>query len=146
MKLHWLSGILLGVTLLFMTACGSSTTSSTANSSTVPQDVTVKLSDFKIDSSLSSFAPGTTYRFVITNDGRTNHEFMIMPKAEGNMGGMDMSHMDGMALTALDDIKPGETKTLEYTFAASTAGSRPEFACYLPGHYEAGMKHDVSVK
>ncbi|GHP01175.1 hypothetical protein KSF_112220 [Reticulibacter mediterranei] len=70
---------------------------------------------------------------------------MIMPKAEGNMSGMAMGNMDKMALAAVDNISPGETKMLDYTFPASTANSQPEFACYLPGHYEAGMKQEAHI-
>ncbi|MDQ2716459.1 MAG: hypothetical protein M3Z08_16265 [Chloroflexota bacterium] len=57
-----------------------------------------------------------------------------------------MGNMDKMALASLSDLGPGETKTFDYTFSSSAASSHPEFACYLPGHYEAGMKLGVSVK
>jgi uncharacterized cupredoxin-like copper-binding protein len=83
---------------------------------------------------------------VVTNNGQTAHEFMIMPKSEGDMNGMQMSQMDKMALASIDNINPGETKTLNYTFPASATSSHPQFACYLPGHYEAGMKLDATVK
>jgi uncharacterized cupredoxin-like copper-binding protein len=82
---------------------------------------------------------------MVTNNGQTVHEFMIMPKAEGSMSDMPMSHMDSMALAKVDNIAAGQTKTLDYTFPSSTAGSRPQFACYYPGHYEAGMGLDVTV-
>lgn len=62
------------------------------------------------------------------------------------MNGMPMEHMDQMALASIDTINPGETRTLDYTFPSSAANSQPEFTCYLPGHYEAGMKLDVMVK
>jgi hypothetical protein len=42
-----------------------------------------------------------------------------------------MDHMDSMALAKVDNIAPGQTKTLDYTYPANTAGSRPQFACYL---------------
>jgi len=62
------------------------------------------------------------------------------------MSGMPMNHMDTLADISIDTINPGETKTLDYTFPSSAANSSPEFACYLAGHYEAGMKLDVTVK
>ena len=62
------------------------------------------------------------------------------------MNGMPMGNMDKMALASIDNISPGETKTLDYAFPSSAGNSQPEFACYLPGHYEAGMKLGVMVK
>jgi uncharacterized cupredoxin-like copper-binding protein len=106
--------------------------------------VNVTLSDFKIASTVSTFTAGTLYHFVVTNSGKTAHEFMLMPSAM-NMNGMSMGDMDKMALVHIQQFNPGETKTIDYTFASSTAGSHPEFACHLPGHYEAGMKLDVAV-
>jgi uncharacterized cupredoxin-like copper-binding protein len=71
---------------------------------------------------------------------------MIMPKAEGAMPGMSMKEMEHLALARIETIAPGETKTVDYTFSAIEAFTHPEFACYLPGHYEAGMKRDISVQ
>jgi uncharacterized cupredoxin-like copper-binding protein len=129
--------------LLLLAACGGREDST---SSTSAVQVQVKEADFTISSSVTSFTPGTSYHFVVTNNGATTHEFMIMPKAEGNMSGMPMGKMDKMALASIDTINPGETKTLDYTFPSSAANSHPQFVCYLPGHYEAGMKQDVTVK
>lgn len=108
--------------------------------------VQVTETEFTISSSVTSFTPGTMYHFVITNNGKTAHELMIMPKSEGATNGMSMGEMDHLALAMIDTINPGETKTVNYTFADSAAGSHPEFACYLPGHYEAGMKLGTTVK
>src|SRR5215472_3879981 len=123
--------------LLVLAACGTANTTKTANS------VQVTETEYQITASQTIFSPGTTYHFVVTNDGMAAHEFMIMPRSEGNMSGMPMSHMDTLALAAVDNINPGETKTLDYRFPASAANSYPELACYLPGHYEAGMKLGV---
>lgn len=103
-------------------------------------------SEFKIASSVTNFIPGTTYHFVVKNLGKTAHEFMIMSKSEGAMSDVSMGDMDHQALARIETIAPGETKTVDYTFPASAASSHPEFACYLPGHYEAGMKLAVAVK
>jgi uncharacterized cupredoxin-like copper-binding protein len=129
--------------VLVLAACGGATGSTSPSGSRTPVQVTE--TDFKIASSVRTFTPGTSYHFVVTNNGQTVHEFMIMPKAEGSMSDMPMSHMDSMALAKVDNIASGQTKTLDYTFPSSTAGSRPQFACYYPGHYEAGMGLDVTV-
>jgi hypothetical protein len=35
--------------------------------------------------SVKSFSPNTTYHFVVTNTGKTAHEFMIMPKLSSTL-------------------------------------------------------------
>jgi uncharacterized cupredoxin-like copper-binding protein len=127
-----------------LAACGATAGSTTGGQAS--NTIQVTETEYKIDSSVTNFAPGTTYHFVVTNNGQTAHEFMIMPRSEGNMSGMPMGNMDKMALASIDSINPGETKTLDYTFPTSAGNSQPEFACYLPGHYEAGMKLGVMIK
>jgi len=148
MKQQWRFAVLSVLFLVFLAACGNAgstrSTEGTTSASGV-QTVNVSLTEFKIDSSLATFTPGTSYHFVITNKGQTAHEFMIMPKSEGSMNGMSMGEMDKMALAAIDNITPSETKTLDYTFPSSTANTQPEFACYVSGHYEAGMRQTVHV-
>jgi uncharacterized cupredoxin-like copper-binding protein len=138
-------GVLLIISLL--TACGAATEGTAgATGGQTSNTVQVTETEYKIASSVTSFTPGTTYHFVVTNSGQTPHEFMIMPKSEGDMSGMPMSQMDKMAMASIENIQPGETKTLNFTIPSSAADSHPQFACYLPGHYEAGMKLDVTVK
>jgi uncharacterized cupredoxin-like copper-binding protein len=141
-RLFIVFGALLIIPLL--AACGATTGGPTGEQTN--NSVQVTETEYKIDSSVTNFTPGTTYHFVVTNNGQTTHEFMIMPKSEGNMNGMPMGKMDKMALASIDNISPGEIKTLDYTFPSSASNSQPEFACYLPGHYEAGMKIGVIVK
>jgi uncharacterized cupredoxin-like copper-binding protein len=141
MKYRLMFGMVLVLFVLLLTACGGAggTTSSGA------QQVQVTETDFKIASSVTTFTPGTSYHFVVINNGHTAHEFMIMPKAEGSMSGMSMSNMDSMALAKVDNIAPRQMKMLEYTFPSNAADSHPQLACYYPGHYEAGMKLNVTV-
>jgi uncharacterized cupredoxin-like copper-binding protein len=152
MKRSFVAGPILVALLFLLAACGS-TGGNTTGSVTAPQaalstanTVNITETDFKIQSSITTFTPGTSYHFEITNHGNTAHEFMILPKAEGSMGGMSMDNMDKMALAKAENIGPGQTTAFNYTFPSSAAGSHPEFACYYPGHYQAGMKQDVVVK
>jgi len=133
--------VLLALFVLLLAACGSN--GGNAELSGI-QQVQVKETDFKIVSSVTTFSSGTPYHFAVTNDGKAAHEFMILPKSEGNME-MGMGDMHKTSFAFIDMINPGETKTLDYTFPSSSAGSHPEFACYMPGHYDAGMKEMVSV-
>lgn len=123
-----------------LAACGGSTSSTSPG----PQEVQVTLSEYKITSSLATFSPGTSYHFVITNNGKVAHEFMIMPMGM-NMQGMSMDDMHKNALHMIDSVPPGEMKTFDYTFASSMRGQRFEFACHLPGHYEAGMQLPIMI-
>ncbi|GHO60951.1 cupredoxin domain-containing protein [Ktedonobacter robiniae] len=138
-RMFWLSSVLT-VLWIALLACGGGVTSSGS-----AQTVQVSESEFSITSSITHFEVGKSYHFTVKNEGKTSHEFMILPADEGSMTGMSMDDMDKMALVSLDNLQPGEMKTLDYTFPASTRGSHPEFACYLTGHYEAGMKQEVSV-
>lgn len=131
----------LALLLLILAACGNTGNTAPAGSITVQ----VTETDFRIASSITNFIAGKPYHFVVSNQGRIVHEFMLMPKAEGSLSGMPMDKMDKIALASIPTINPGETKMLDYTFPTATVNSHPEMACYLPGHYEAGMKLAVEV-
>ncbi len=135
-KYRFMFGLCTALLLLVLAGCGG-TSSSNAN------QVNVTLSDFKIQSSQTTFTSGTTYHFVVTNSGRTNHEFMIMP-VEMNMGNMSMDEMHKLALAMIDTVAPGETKSIDYTHKSGGQNSL-EFACHLPGHYEAGMHLPITA-
>jgi uncharacterized cupredoxin-like copper-binding protein len=91
-----------------------------------------------------SFAEGETVRFVITNAGLAEHEFVLdsMEKNAEHKALMErfpeMEYDDPNAVR----LEPGETGEIVWTF--SKAGGF-EFACLLPGHYESGMHGPVSV-
>lgn len=127
-----ISLVLLGILL---NACSSSGSSNQVN---------VSLSDFKIQSSQTTFTAGITYHFVVVNNGHTNHEFMIMPPMSGQM---DMGKMDQMALYHIDEseLPPGSSKSFEFTFPSSEVRKPLELSCHLPGHYEAGMHLEITL-
>ena len=81
---------------------------------------------------------GETIRFVIVNDGESPHEFVLdtMPKNAEHKALMEkfpeMEHEDPNAVR----LEPGKEGTIIWTFANS---GDFEFACLIPGHYEAGM-------
>lgn len=91
-----------------------------------------------------SFKKGETVRLLLTNKGQTDHEF-VMDSHEGNQKHKkamekypDMEHADPNAIR----LEPGKTGEIIWTFA--NPGSF-EFACLIPGHYEAGMKGELTV-
>ena len=128
---------LVGILLLtVLTACGGSGSSNQVN---------VSLSDFKIQSSQTTFTAGKTYHFVVTNNGQTNHEFMVMQPMSSSQ--MPMGEMDKMALYHIDQsqLPPGASKSFDFTFPSSQVQKSLEFSCHLPGHYEAGMHLPIVV-
>jgi uncharacterized cupredoxin-like copper-binding protein len=107
---------------------------------------------------------GETVHFVLTNKGQLLHEFnlgdasmhaehqqemlkmeesgMLMPTGINHMA-MDMSH----GAMKHDDpnsvlVEPGKTAELTWTF---TKASDLQFACNIPGHYQAGMVGNVEI-
>jgi uncharacterized cupredoxin-like copper-binding protein len=107
---------------------------------------------------------GETVRFVIRNEGEFLHEFNLgtaamhaahqaemMTMMEHGMltpTGIDHDKMKmdhGAGGKAHDDpnsvlIEPGKTAELVWTFTATAA---LEFACNVPGHYDAGMMGEI---
>ncbi len=92
-----------------------------------------------------NISDGDVVKFVITNQGQLTHEMSIGDEKEQKahramMRKMpDMEHEDGSTVT----IKPGETSVLIWKFAGQ---GDVQFACNIPGHFEAGMSHTSSIK
>lgn len=86
---------------------------------------------------------GETIRFLVTNAGELEHEF-VLDTLEGNvkhkemMAEMDMEHDDPNSIT----LDSGESGEIVWKFANAGAF---EFACLIPGHYEAGMHGPIAV-
>jgi uncharacterized cupredoxin-like copper-binding protein len=117
---------------LLVGACGSAGGQSSGN----PTEVQITLSEFKIESPQTTFTTGTPYRFVIKNEGTIPHNWSIMPRGETD---------ESQALIKVGEyqLPPGATVTQEFTF---TQTGDFEFACHLPGHYEAGMLLPITVQ
>jgi uncharacterized cupredoxin-like copper-binding protein len=117
---------------LLVAACSSAGGQSDGS----PTEVQIKLSEFKIESSETTFTVGTPYRFVIKNEGTVAHAWEIMPRGE-----TDTSR--ALVQVGESQLPPGATVTQEYTF---TQPGDLEFACHVPGHYEAGMYLHITVQ
>ena len=113
-------------------------------------EVVAKGLDYGIDK--LQFRAGETVRFVVTNESELVHDFTIGDAAtqkahreemmkmmdQGGMASGEMKHDDTNAVF----LRPGETKELVWTF---TESGTLEYACNVPGHYEAGMKGPIVV-
>src|SRR5215207_8812756 len=119
----------------------SPTASSMATPTTEPVCVGVIEGDFYVRPQRTTFQVGQPYVFAVGNEGAAVHEFVIEPAGkvdeplEAEMNGEERE-------SEIEDSAPGETAELDWTF---TKPGRYQFACHLPGHYEAGMKIEVEV-
>jgi uncharacterized cupredoxin-like copper-binding protein len=132
---------LMVVSVFVLAACGGA--SSATSSKTV--DVQVTLTDFKITSSLTTFSTGVPYHFTVTNKGAVSHQMVIMPPESGQLT-TDQVQKLMLAGIGGEGMAAGQTRTFDYTFTQPASAGTIEFACHLPGHYDAGMHTPIVVK
>jgi uncharacterized cupredoxin-like copper-binding protein len=88
---------------------------------------------------------GEQIRFVLRNEGKNDHEFMLattkenLKHAEVMRKHPNMEHDDPNGIT----LKPGKNGELLWRF---TKRGTFEYACLFPGHREDGMHGTVVVK
>ncbi|MFJ4155602.1 plastocyanin/azurin family copper-binding protein [Pseudomonas sp. NPDC089752] len=125
--------------------------------------VEVVLKDIAFEPKSLHVKAGETVRFVLINEGQLPHEFNLGDKAmhvehqkemiamQGklftagmNHEGMDHGHMGhghDAGNTVL--VQPGQRAELTWTFRQSAP---IEFACNVPGHYQAGMVGALTIE
>jgi uncharacterized cupredoxin-like copper-binding protein len=101
--------------------------------------------DMRFDPAVITVRKGEQIRFVLENVGTEGHEFILATVAENRKHAElmkkfpDMEHDDPngkrLASTQHGELLWKFTKTGEF-----------EFACMIPGHYEAGMHGRIIVK
>ncbi len=153
-----LLALVLGLTTTMTFAAGEHGGSHTAVSDAdIDRTVRFEAGDMWFDPERLDITPGETIKFEIANTGNLEHEFVIGDAAaqeahremmqemsgnhgdggHGNHGGHDMAEGEhGGSMPAIT-IAPGETAELVWT-APENVGEL-EYACNIPGHYEAGM-------
>ncbi|MHC8379921.1 copper-resistant cuproprotein CopI [Pseudomonas sp. LB3P14] len=131
------------------------------------RSVEVVMGDMSFTPKAIDIKAGETVRFVLVNKGQLLHELnlgdaamharhqqemmkmqqsgMLTPTGiadmdHGSMAGMDhaMKHDDPNSVL----VEPGKTAELTWTFTKAT---NLEFACNIPGHYQAGMVGKLTV-
>ncbi|MDF0732421.1 cupredoxin family protein [Pseudomonas entomophila] len=131
-----------------------------APASKATRSVDVVLKDIAFEPKSLKVKAGETIRFVIVNQGQLAHEFNLGEKAmhvehqkemaamqgmdHASMVGMDhgqMGHGHAAGNTVL--VQPGQRADLTWTFRKSAP---IEFACNVPGHYQAGMVGDLTIE
>ncbi|MBK4989565.1 cupredoxin family protein [Pseudomonas sp. S60] len=136
--------------------------------------VEVLLKDIAFEPRNLQVKAGETVRFVLVNEGQLPHEFNLGTKAmheehqkemvamqgklysaAGGHQGMDHGQMAGHAQGAEQAgghahgggntvlVMPGQRAELTWTFRTSAP---IEFACNVPGHYQAGMVGPLTIE
>lgn len=87
---------------------------------------------------------GETVKFILKNDGKIMHEFVLGTKATLDEHAVMMMKFPEMEHDApyMAHVGPGKTGEIVWTFNQS---GEFDFACLIAGHYQAGMVGSVSV-
>ncbi|PKH36655.1 copper-binding protein [Pseudomonas sp. 43NM1] len=143
-----------------------------ASAAKAQRSVEVVMGDMSFDPKAIDIKAGETIRFVLVNKGQLLHEFnlgdatmhaahqqeMLKMQQSGMLTPTAMKEMDHSAMAGMDHaspehgmqhddpnsilVPPGKTAELTWTFTKATS---LEFACNIPGHYQAGMVGKLTV-
>lgn len=136
--------------------------------SEVTRIIEIVMSDNWFEPEKISVKSGETIRFVLKNEGEFVHEFNIGTATmharhqtemavmfEHGVLEVDKIHFDKMQMDmgngqTMDHDDPNSVlleprKNAELVWKFSSA-SRLEFACNIPGHYDAGMMGDIHIR
>lgn len=88
---------------------------------------------------------GEQIRFVLENKGEVKHEFILASMHDNKKHGELMKKFPHMEHDEPNSksLEPGQKAEVLWQF---TKSGTFEFACLIPGHYEAGMHGTASVK
>lgn len=112
----------------------------------VTRTVNVSMNDdMRFKPSRLSIKKGETVRFVVRNLGKTQHEMVIGNSAELREHAEMMRKMPEMIHTGENQLslEPGQRGTIVWQFDKP---GTVDFACLVPGHFEAGMIGKIVVK
>ena len=101
------------------------------------------LDSLEFDPETLEVQPGETITFVVTNDGKNVHEFVLGDESYQQEHAAEMSGGEQMGAGANQiEIEPGATKSLTWTF---TQPGEVLYGCHEPGHYEGGMVGTIEM-
>jgi len=91
-----------------------------------------------------SFHSGETVKFVVSNKGMVDHEFVLGTVSEQKEHEKEMSAHPGMEMHDPNGISvpKGSRASLIWTF---TRPMTIQYACHLAGHYAAGMHGVLTI-
>jgi uncharacterized cupredoxin-like copper-binding protein len=88
---------------------------------------------------------GEQIRFVLKNVGQVDHEFMLDSVANNAKHKIQMEKNPDMEHDDPNGKRLSPKESVDLVWRFNKAGAF-EFACLIPGHYEAGMRGTVVVK
>ena len=131
----------------------------------VDRTIEIVMRDTAYEPASMRIREGETVRFIVTNAGELVHEFNIGTAAMHGAHQAEMQTMVENGILEADRIRhdrmrhgehgmhhdhansvllePGQSGEVIWTFDTH---ARLEFACNVPGHYEAGMKGDFHLQ
>jgi uncharacterized cupredoxin-like copper-binding protein len=116
------------------------------NPKKVTRTIRIGMSDkMRFDPGNITVKKGETIRFVVANKGAVLHEMVLgTPQALKEHAELMKKH-PGMEHDEpnMTHVKPGATGDIVWQF---TKAGDFQFACLIPGHFEAGMVGKVAVK
>ena len=114
-------------------------------STKIQRTITIEMSDnMRYSPENVMVNKGETIRFVVKNVGQVRHELSLGTPEElaEHLEQMkkfpEMEHDEPSKIT----LDPGKSGEIVWQF---TRPGEVDFACLMPGHYEAGMKGNVTV-
>ena len=122
--------------LTFLLAAGLLVVLVACSGQSGPTVVHVTLSEFKVEVDKAS-VPAGPITFEINNAGAIEHEFVVEPA-----GAHDEPFEANGVESEVEDIEAGATASLEWTLEPGEY----QLACYVGGHFEAGMFTPFTVK
>jgi uncharacterized cupredoxin-like copper-binding protein len=152
---HLFLTLLIGFTL-GLSACA-------APAAPVSSSATVELGEFYFKPARLELPSGQTVTLQVINNGKVEHEPMIgreVRRHEGKVEGFEKDFFAGIEVKYTIEkgsvereeehgfeveLEPGGKATLTFTIPADRRGEW-EIGCFVPGHYEAGMKGVLIVR
>ena len=125
-----------------LSACGGGSTTTTGDLTT-PQTVHIPMGEMYFHPDMTTFKVGQHYKLELVNNGSVIHEFVITNVRKAGQSRQDLTDE---ALYHADQINPGQSMTVDFTFKQPAPASTLEFECAYPGHYEQGMHTPIVVQ
>lgn len=99
---------------------------------------------FEFSPKFGSLKVGETIEFRVRNDGSIQHEFSIGNSEDQVKHAIMMQKMPDMKHSDPNTVSlaPSESASLSWKFMGKDT---VVFACNIPGHFEAGMKHILAM-
>jgi len=125
-----------------LSACGGDSASTTSDL-TVSKVVHIPMGEMYFKPDITTFKVGQHYKLELVNQGSVIHEFVITYVRKQGQSREDLTNE---ALYHADQINPGQSMTVDFTFKQPAPAGTLEFECAYPGHYEAGMHTPIVVQ